>query len=92
MTRLILPKEYSLDNQGDICYYYSTMGYEEKTERNLKIFCEKEGIEKPEDYPLIKSGKLEPKDRLSYQDLIIKYHLSLTSLQKIVNRERARYG
>lgn len=65
---------------------------EEKVERNIRIFCDKEGLEEPEDYRLVRAGKKEAGEKITYRELIIKYDLCQSSLQNIVNRLRERYA
>lgn len=64
---------------------------EEKVERNDKIFCEKEGLESPEDYRLVKAGQKKAGKKMSYRELMIKYNLSATTLLRIIQRLRQRY-
>jgi len=57
----------------------------EKTERNIKIYLEKFGLEKLGD----KKPTRKPK---TYRQLMIEYNLCLSALQAIVKRYVERYG
>lgn len=58
---------------------------EPKTERNLKMFLDKDGLNSPTDAESTKPKK-------TYRELMAEHDLSLKRIQDIINRERNKYG
>ena len=56
-----------------------------KTQRNLRIWLEKDGLESED-------SKEPTKDQMTYRKLSMEYNLSIPRLLEIVNRERKEHG